>query len=290
MWRYFILIFIFFLFQAQAQAQAQSQAQDKLIVTSFYPVYLSTLNIVHDIPGIKLINLTKATTGCLHDYQLTPQDMVVLTKADYFVVNGAGMESFLYKVIKSRKNLLIIEASKGIKLISNEREENPHVWLSPSLAIAQVKNISQQLVHVFPEKKDAIEKNAEQYIVQIRKLRDEMKNQMSGLKNRSFVTFHEAFPYFAQEFDLKISDVIEREPGTEPTSKELVEIVKKLKKSQSKVIFAEPQYSAKAAHTIAKESGANVYHLDPLVTGPMTKDAYLEGMRKNLQAIKDALN
>ncbi len=286
MWRYLFLIFSFFIFQAQAQAQTK----DKLIVTSFYPVYLSTLNVVHNIPGIKLINLTKPTTGCLHDYQLTPQDMVVLSRADFFVVNGAGMESFLNKVIKSRKNLLIIEASKGIKLISDERGENPHVWLSPNLAVEQVKNISQQLIRFLPEKKDAIEKNAEQYIVQIRKLRDEMKNEIKGLKNRSFVTFHEAFPYFAQEFDLKISDVIEREPGTEPSSKELVQIVRKLKQSQSKVIFAEPQYSAKAAHTIAKESGAKVYHLDPLVTGPMTKDAYLEGMRKNLQVIKQALN
>lgn len=286
MFKYFILILSmisFSVFGAQNKREVQ-------IVTSFYPVYLSTLNIVHDIPGIKLINLTKATTGCLHDYQLTPQDMVVLTKADYFVVNGAGMESFLDKVIKSRKNLVIIEASKNLKLIKDEKEENPHVWLSPSLAIEQVKNISQQLGEFLPEKRALLEMNAKQYISQIEKLNIEMKSEMKSLKNRSFVTFHEAFPYFAQEFDLKISDVIEREPGTEPTSKELVQILKKLKKNQSKVIFAEPQYSAKAAHTIAKESGAKVYHLDPLVTGPLTKDAYLEGMRKNLQVIKEALN
>lgn len=277
MFKYSLIIFLL--------TVSVSQAAEKLIVTSFYPIYLSTLNILDGAKEIKLINLTKETTGCLHDYQLTPQDMVILSKANYFVVNGAGMESFLEKVIKTRKDLILIEASRGIKL----DDGNPHVWLSPSLAIEQVKNIKDQLIVSFPEQKELLEKNASRYISKIEKLRATMKEELRTLRSRSFVTFHEAFPYFAQEFDLKITGVIEREPGTEPTSKELVQIVKKLKTNNDKVIFAEPQYSAKAAYTIAKESGAKVYHLDPLVTGPWEKDAYLKGMKKNLEVIKEAL-
>lgn len=266
------------------------EKKEVLIVTSFYPIYISTLNIVDQVPGLKLVNLTKNTTGCLHDYQLTPQDMVTLSKADYFVVNGAGMESFLEKVIKTRKNLKVIEASKGIELLKDEHGENPHVWLSPSLALKQVRSISAALIKEFPDKKVFLETNAKEYGQKLEALKASMLKETSLLKTRSFVTFHEAFPYFAHEFNLKITDVIEREPGTEPSSRELVQIIQRLKKSPTKVIFAEPQYSAKSAETIARESGAKVFHLDPLVTGELKKEAYLEGMKKNLGVLKQALN
>lgn len=105
----------------------------------------------------------------------------------------------------------------------------------------------------------------------------------------SILTFHEAFPYFAKEYGLTISDVIEREPGTGPSAKELADIIVKLKKSPVKVIFAEPQYSPKAAGMIAKEAGARVFSLDPLVTGKYAEDAYLMGMRDNLKMLKNAL-
>ena len=85
------------------------------IVTSFYPIYISTLNIVKDIPNVNLTNMTKAQTGCLHDYQLTPQDLKILENADILVINGAGMESFLEDIISQYPNIKIIDAI-GINL------------------------------------------------------------------------------------------------------------------------------------------------------------------------------
>ena len=41
------------------------------IVTSFYPVYIATLNVAKDVPGVEVVNLTPPLTGCLHDYQMT---------------------------------------------------------------------------------------------------------------------------------------------------------------------------------------------------------------------------
>ena len=85
------------------------------IVTSFYPMYIATINITHGIDGVSVTNMTKPQTGCLHDYQLTTEDMKTLESADAFVVNGAGMESFLDKVIQKQKNLKIVDASKNIE-------------------------------------------------------------------------------------------------------------------------------------------------------------------------------
>ena len=108
-------------------------------------------------------------------------------------------------------------------------------------------------------------------------------------KNKNIVTFHEAFLYFAKEFDLNVVDVIQREPGTYPSAKEVAEIIKNIKDKDVSAIFVEPQYSRTAADTISKETGVLVYELDPIVTGQLEKDAYIETMEKNLEVLKQAL-
>ena len=75
------------------------------IVTSFYPMYLLTSNIVKDADNVELINMVDSSTGCLHDYSLTTDNMKLLEDCDIFIVNGAGMESFLDKVIKQKPDL-----------------------------------------------------------------------------------------------------------------------------------------------------------------------------------------
>ena len=116
---------------------------------------------------------------------------------------------------------------------------------------------------------------------------------LDNLPNKDIVTFHEAFPYFAAEFKLNIAGVIEREPGTEPTPQELADTIKIVNALPVKVLFTEPQYSPKAAETIARETGAKIFTLDPITTGesiPENSNAYIDGMRKNMQTLKEALD
>ena len=262
------------------------------IVTSFYPMYIATLNITQGIDGVTVTNMTKPQTGCLHDYQLMTEDMKTLEKADAFVINGAGMESFLDKVIKQQKSLKVIDASKGIDLLKDGDEENPHVWLSVTDAIAQVKNIAEQLKAADPKHADAYEKNAAAYIKNLEALKTEMHAALDTVPNKDIVTFHEAFPYFAKEFGLNIISVVEREPGTEPTPAELQETIEQVKALPVKVLFTEPQYSPSAAETIARETGAKIYTLDPIVTGEANEqalNAYIDTMKKNMETLKTAL-
>ena len=262
------------------------------IVTSFYPMYVATINITQGVDGVTVTNMTKPQTGCLHDYQLMTEDMKTLEKADAFVINGAGMESFLDKVIEQRKNLKIIDASKGIELLKDDDEENPHVWLSVTDAILQVKNIAEQLKAADPKHADAYEKNAAAYIKKLEALKAEMHAELDTVPNKDIVTFHEAFPYFAKEFGLNIISVVEREPGTEPTPAELQATIEQVKKLPVKVLFTEPQYSPSAAETIARETGAKIYTLDPVVTGEANEqaiNAYIDTMKKNMETLKTAL-
>ena len=262
------------------------------IVTSFYPMYVATINITQGVDGVTVTNMTKPQTGCLHDYQLMTEDMKTLEKADAFVINGAGMESFLDKVVNQQKNLKIIDASKGIELLKDGDEENPHVWLSVTDAILQVKNIAEQLKAADPKHADAYEKNAAAYIKKLEALKAEMHAELDTVPNKDIVTFHEAFPYFAKEFGLNIISVVEREPGTEPTPAELQATIEQVKKLPVKVLFTEPQYSPSAAETIARETGAKIYTLDPVVTGEANDqalNAYIDTMKKNMETLKTAL-
>ena len=289
-----LLLLVIMCFMALGCDSKQAEKKDFTIVASFYPMYIDVINITKDVEGVKVINMTKPQTGCLHDYQLTTEDMKTLEQADVFVANGAGMESFLDKATKQNKNMKVVEASnyKDINFIKDGDEDNPHVWMSVTYSIAQVKAITAALCEADPAHKDAYRKNALDYCMKLEKLKKEMHEELDDLPHKDIVTFHEAFPYLAKEFKLNIVSVIEREPGTEPTPQELETTIAKVNTLPVKVLFTEPQYSPAAAETIAKETGAKIYQLDPVVTGEANleaMDAYISAMKKNMNILKEAL-
>ena len=262
------------------------------IVTSFFPMYVATINVADGVEGVTVSNMTAPQIGCLHDYQLSVEDMKKLEKADIFVANGGGMESFLTKVTESRKNLKLVEAAKGIPMLKDAEGPNPHLWVGISHYIQQVQNIADQLAAADAKHADQYKKNAEAYIAKLNKLKQDMHGKLDKLSNRKIVTFHEAFPYMAQEFKLDIAAVVEREPGTEPTPQELEALIKQVKGLPVKALFTEPQYSPAAAETIVRETGAKIYQLDPCVTGEAkseNRDAYLKAMAKNADVLAEAL-
>ena len=274
-------------------ACGDDKKSDKLkIVTSFYPIYIETLNIAGNISGVEVVNLTPPQTGCLHDYQLTTEDMKTLETADIFIVNGVGMESFLDKVVEARKDLKIIDASKTeeIYLIKEGEEFNPHVWMSVTYSMAQVREINRKLCELDPAHAESYKINTLEYLESLSDLRDAMHFALDNLPNKDIITFHEAFPYFAAEFKLNIAGVIEREPGTEPTPQELTETIEKINSMPVKVIFTEPQYSPKAAETISRETGAQIFTLDPVVTGDNSPNDYINKMMTNMTTLVKALS
>lgn len=261
------------------------------ILTSFYPMYLATLNVVGELPGVEVTNLAGPQTGCLHDFQLSPADLMRLTRADLFVVNGAGMEAFLDKVVAQLPALRLIQASEGIELLpeAGSTASNAHVWVSVPLFARQARNIAAQLARADPARAEGYRRNGEAYAGRLERLAAEMRAALTAARGRPIVTFHEAFPYFARDFGLEIVAVIAREPGSEPSAGELAATVAQVRACGARALFTEPQYPVRAAAAIARETGARVYALDPVVTGPPRADAYETIMRRNLAVLREAL-
>jgi zinc transport system substrate-binding protein len=102
------------------QEQESIGSKEELsIVTSFYPMYIAALNVTKGMEHVKVTNMTGPNAGCLHDYQLKPEDMIALSKADIFIINGGGIESFMDDVMEQFPNLTVIDASAGIDLLEN---------------------------------------------------------------------------------------------------------------------------------------------------------------------------
>lgn len=282
-------------------------AQEKVVVTSFYPIYILAMNLTVGIEDIRVENLAAPNTGCLHDYQLLTGDMRTLSGAQVLLINGAGMESYLDTVTAQFPKLQIVDASKNIPLLDSkgenshthedgaafdEHKDNAHIWLDAKNAVTMTENLRDGLQATYPEYSDVLAQNAAAYIQRLNALDSELKAGLEGVPQKEIITFHEAFPYFAKAYGLHVAAVVNREPGEALSPAQLAELADLVKSLGTPPLFTEPQYPDLAARTLAAETGAKVYGLDPLVTGPMDDKvltAYEDGMRQNMQVLIQAL-
>ena len=298
-----------------------SQKEEQLtIVTSFYPMYIATQNVVDGMENVKVVNLMAQQQGCLHDYQLTTDNMRTLENADVLIINGAGMEAFIDDVRKNYKDLTIIDSSEGIDLLTNEGEEhtheeehshedehtseedhahedehthdhgeyNAHIWLDPIRYEKQVQNIADGLVKVYESGKDQIEANAAVY----KKKVEEVNTELTSLKNFEYsdiILFHNSMEYITSKLDLHVAYCLNVDAESSLSAGKVAAVIEQIKEHDIKVLFSEVQFENSVADRIAEETGAKVYTFDSLVTGDTEKDAYIEGMRKNIKLFKEAL-
>lgn len=160
-------------------------------------------------------------------------------------------------------------------------EFDPHIWLDPVLVKIQAKNIAAALSEKYPENKALFEANLAKFEAKLDELDGFIKSTLANVKNREFIVYHPSWGYFAKRYDLE-QIAIEVE-GKEPKLAELKELIEEAKEHGVKVIFVAPQFSKKAAQTVAKESGASVVEIDQL---PLDWDAEL---RKTAQIFAKSL-
>lgn len=267
------------------------------VATSFYPVYIFTLNLLDGIEKINVKCMAEQSVGCLHDYNLTAKDARLLSDAKLFVINGAGMEGFLQDAFQSVENLKVIDSSENIALICNEahhhnetehndhHHDNSHIWLSVDNAKLQVENIKEGLVKEFPQHEESIENNYKAYIERLNIL-IEKRDSVSLTDDFSVVSFHGAFEYLAEDTGFHIVNTIESDEGAEPSAKELAHLSDEIKKQNTKALFVEPDYSGSAAEILSRETNVKIYTLNPVISGEVSLTAYEDIMNENYDILK----
>lgn len=300
------LILLFSLiFLGCSGSQSDKDGKD-IVLTTFYPVYIFTLNLLDGIDGIEIINMTENHNGCLHDYTLMPKDMKALAAAKAVVINGAGMEEFLEKAVDT-SDAPIIDSSAGIEIIGADDEDghdheaeeehghdhdhdgNAHIWMSPANASKQTRNIAEGLIKVFPRYSDKISHNLEIYLDKLAALDATIKEELAPCKGAEFISFHEAYDYFADDYSLYFAASVDSDDGAEPGTRELVRLTELIKSKDIKAIFTEPNYQGSGAEVLSNETGVPVYTLNPVTSGDGTKESYEKIMLENCDTIKKAV-
>jgi len=284
---------------------------NKITVVSFiYPVSDWVSNIGKEkISSLALL----PPNASPHTYEPTPIDIKQVSNTVLFVRVGLGLEIWSDKLIQAsgNKNLKILTLSDGIEplaiiepewihkeahLKSNKEIDhhhkgyNPHFWLDPIIAIKCVEKITDNLCSLDLPNKEYYQKNANEYKDKLLLLDIEAHQALDNIKNKNYISFHNAFTYLAKRYNLTEVAVIEEFPGKEPSPQYMKQLVNLIKQKNVKAIFAEPQFSDKFATILAKETGINVSILDP-IGSPYVKERsdYLSLMEYNIQVMKEAL-
>lgn len=290
----------------------QSGEEPFRIVTSFYPLYIMMINLTDGAPGVEIANMAEPQTGCLHDYQLRPKDLVCLEGADIFVANGGGMESFLGDVLETYPELTIVYALDAFGeeelLPGGEEDEggNPHTWMSMELYKKELRYLEQILAELDNENAKLYETNRETYEEKVNALENEyehlledqnltgeeefVEESMKENHKSECILLHESFAYLAEDCGFTVTDILDVEKDSGFSAKEIRELVDKVRKDWTGCILSDSQYSGRIAALLSEETGLPVYQLDSGVSGEYEKDAYLNSMRDNLEELKNAAN
>ena len=256
------------------------------VLTSFYPLYIMTLNITNGAQNVEVGNMADKITGCIHDYTLSTADLKKFEDTNIFIQNGAGLESFSQKVIDAYPNVKIVNCADSISnfIEDEDGDKNGHVWLGLDNYESEVKEIASKLSENNSINASIYEENARAYIQKI----DEIKTKFNGISNlngKNAICLNESLEYLLN--DLKINTtMIETDHEQNSLSAETVKnIISDMKKSNSKMIFIDKNDDSKVADTIAKETGAIVYVLDSEMTGEKNLDAYINAMNYNYEVL-----
>lgn len=231
-----------------------------------------------------------------HTFELTPEIVRRTSQARLMVLNGMGLEFWADKLIETvgKQHLKVIETAAGIHPMADEHggEEhpggNPHVWLSPPLAMRQVMAIGEALIALDPANASIYRHNTQNYLDSLRALDNAITLEIAGWQQRSFISFHASWSYFADNYKLNQAAVIEKRAGLEPTPQEMVQIIETARKLSLSALFAEKQFPTKSSETIARECGARVILLDPLGE-ERPGFGYLQLMRQNVARMAEVM-
>lgn len=302
-----ILLVCLLVFLSGCNVNTEDENSKDIIVTSFYPVYIFTLNLVNGIDEVEVCRMAEHNTGCLHDYSLTAKDAKLLNDAKVLVINGAGMELFVEDLYKTVENLFVVDSSLNIEFIYNDGHDheensshenehdhnhtvNSHIWLSVKNAKKQVLNIKNGLIKAYPQYETQINSNYADYFERLDSLDKQLADVYSALEGKKVVTFHRAYDYMAADAGFEIVDCIESDDGNEPSPKKLSHLCDEMRSQNITKIFTEPYYSGSAADILASEIGSKVYVLNPVLTGEAKLTAYEDIMLENYKIICEAVS
>jgi zinc transport system substrate-binding protein len=199
-------------------------------------------------------------------YEPSPEQLRSLSEAEAYVSIGVPFENaWLDRIASANREMMMVDTTEGIDRMpmgGSGDNPDPHIWLSPRLVKIQARTITEALKELDPEHEATYQANLERFLDDIEALDADIRQSLSDLERRKFMVFHPSWGYFARDYNLEMIAI--EVGGQEPSAAELAELIARAKEENIQVIFAQPEFSTKAAETIAEAIDGQVLLIDPL--------------------------
>jgi len=228
---------------------ANNSSHKLRVVSSFFPIDEFVKKIGGDIIQSSILIPTGIEP---HDFEPTINQIQTVDSADVLVYNGLGIENWITKINTEHK----IDASDGLNASYTDRRNmtlDPHVWLDPLLAKKEVEDIRDGLMTIDPNNKDRYLNNAKNFLNELDNLHKTIKTYLESCKKRDFITLHNSFSYFANQYGLNQHSIFNAGPEGEVTPTRLAEIINIAKSLDLKVIYSEELMDSRYASVVAQE-------------------------------------
>ena len=271
------------------------------VLASFYPVYDFARHVVADTTEVSLL---VPITVDVHDFTPDACSIRQVASAKVLIYSGAGLEPWISQIVSAANNpnLILIDSSKGITTINvppefqaDGRVIDPHIWLDPVLAKEQVNNILQGLIKAYPSQNDTFTTNAMSYDEQLDYLNNAIANATNFhvVKTQYFVTFHTAFGYFAQQYNLTQIPVFGPFEDS-PTAHDIQNVTSAIREYKLCYVGYESLENPAIPQAIASNTNATLIHMDPIEGLTTAEQAagktYIDLMYEDLHNIAVALD
>ncbi len=210
-------------------------------------------------------------------YEPKPRQLAALSQCTAYLAQGLPFESaWLERFKKSNPTMRIVRCYAGVERVTLESSfkkkinpqrrvlfPDPHIWLSPPLAIIEARNILRALVSQDPSRVKYYQDNYRQLVKRIVDLDLKIQNlflQIGG--HNTFLVYHPAWAYFAWTYGLQ--QVAIEKGGKKPLANDLKQLILLARKKGFKYLFIQPQISSHSAQVIANSIGAKLVIADPL--------------------------
>ena len=263
-----------------------------LVVATIYPLWEFSRQLAGDRADVVALVPTGVEP---HDWEPAPRDVGQVQRAAVFVHTGTDLDGWAEKLLADlpERRGVVVNARGGLRLLTVGGTTDPHVWLDPTLARAQVLAIAAGLEQADPANRATYAKNAEAFVARLDALDREFAAGLADCARREIVTSHAAYGYLARRYRLTQVPVMGLSPEAEPSPADLAAIVRTARRLKVTHVFFESLVSPRLAETLAREIGAVPLPLDP-IEGVSPAEAaagagYLELMRANLANLRTAL-
>ncbi len=197
------------------------------------------------------------------------------TSTAYIKMGHLGFEEgWSERLMAANQTMKWYDLSAGIKMIQGEHHHHhghdhvcsggidPHIWTSPKQVKSIIKNLKGYLAEQFPQYKDLIALNYEQFMSELDELDERLIRLQSEKGNLAFMIFHPAYTYLARDYHFE-QLTIEFE-GKTPSPSQLKSTIELAKEKHIKTIYIQQEFDQTNAKVIADELGAVTVQVNPL--------------------------